>query len=418
MKFLLLICLFFPLISFGAPSLPNALLRYPDLKDLVETKNKRVKAKEGEQRAAKLREGYLTRSFLPRVEAYGAQESFKIGRRDFVSQPAYGAEARFNLFNAGRDNLDDSLKRITTKRKTHERQITVIEELVRAREQYWQILYLRDTLNLLKEARALNDNNLRAAERRLKSGVATETDRVEFEMKSVDLKREVEIAELQLQNLKTLLGTVLGLDEAAEIEATEKLDHEHDLEAAVSHESKDHEFLLIPKELAIQELGIAARSIGRTYWPKLDAYAGWNQFNQREEDLSFARDRTQAVIGLRVSLTLFDGLTAYRESSALKAESQAAEFDLAFQREDMLAHIHNELSELELLHSQVHDAEVNIKRAFRYYSLTQSEYSRGVKNSPDVLGAAEKLFDMKQKHLAIIRDFQIAKAHVLSKLGR
>jgi outer membrane protein TolC len=124
------------------------------------------------------------------------------------------------------------------------------------------------------------------------------------------------------------------------------------------------------------------------------------------------------VIGLRVSLTLFDGLTAYRESSALKAESQAAEFDLAFQREDMLAHIHNELSELELLHSQVHDAEVNIKRAFRYYSLTQSEYSRGVKNSPDVLGAAEKLFDMKQKHLAIIRDFQIAKAHVLSKLGR
>ena len=39
-----------------------------------------------------------------------------------------------------------------------------------------------------------------------------------------------------------------------------------------------------------------------------------------------------------------------------------------------------------------HNAEENIKRAERYYRLTQSEYNRGVKNSPDVLGASQRLF--------------------------
>jgi hypothetical protein len=41
-----------------------------------------------------------------------------------------------------------------------------------------------------------------------------------------------------------------------------------------------------------------------------------------------------------------------------------------------------------------------------------------VKNSPDVLGAADKLFDMQHKRLEIIRDFQVAKGHVLAKIGR
>jgi outer membrane protein len=107
-----------------------------------------------------------------------------------------------------------------------------------------------------------------------------------------------------------------------------------------------------------------------------------------------------------------------REAAALKKEA-AADFErAAFRRREIEAHMENEFSELRFLHDQVHDAEANIARAERYYKLTQSEYARGVKNSPDVLGASEKLFDSRLKRIELIREFQVAKAHLLAKLGR
>lgn len=103
---------------------------------------------------------------------------------------------------------------------------------------------------------------------------------------------------------------------------------------------------------------------------------------------------------------------------ALNKEA-AADFERAeFKRREIEAHMENEVSELRFLHDQVHDAEDNIARAERYYKMTQSEYARGVKNSPDVLGASEKLFESRSKRIELIREFQVAKAHVLAKLGR
>ena len=87
-------------------------------------------------------------------------------------------------------------------------------------------------------------------------------------------------------------------------------------------------------------------------------------------------------------------------------------------KREIEAHLETEMAGVSFLHDQVHAAEENIARATKYHDLTKSEYARGVKNSPDMLGAAEKLFEMRHKRLEIIRDYQIAKGHILSKTGR
>jgi outer membrane protein TolC len=107
-----------------------------------------------------------------------------------------------------------------------------------------------------------------------------------------------------------------------------------------------------------------------------------------------------------------------REAAALAKEASADKKRADLKRREAEAHLESELGELRLLHDQIHSAEENVVRAERYYKLTQSEYGRGVKNSPDVLGASEKLFENKLKRLEIIKDFQIAKSHVLAKIGK
>jgi outer membrane protein TolC len=295
---------------------------------------------------------------------------------------------------------------------------TMAGELEKAREMYWSILYQRDYLKLLEESLRANTESLATANRRIRSGVATEADRVEFEMAEIDLRRESEKAELELANLKRSLAVVLGIEPGAALEFPEELAHEHEWESMIRHSEKDHEFLVKPKELAAAEARTLAQIEGRAWIPKVDAYAGIHQFNQREEDPPAAADRRESVLGIRLSLNLFGGITSHREAGALSAEAAAATAEAEYAKREIDASLHGEMSQLKLLHAQVHAAEANILRAEKYQRLTLSEYARGVKNSPDVLGAREKLTAMKEKRIGIIRDFQISKSRVLSRLGR
>ena len=123
-------------------------------------------------------------------------------------------------------------------------------------------------------------------------------------------------------------------------------------------------------------------------------------------------------MGIRLSLSLESAIQGNAEATALNSEAQAAKSEAKFMKREVENHIHSEMTELRLLHSLVHEAEENITRANRYYKLTQSEYSRGVKNSPDVLGASEKVFEANKRYLEILKDFQVSKTHILSKIGK
>jgi outer membrane protein TolC len=129
-------------------------------------------------------------------------------------------------------------------------------------------------------------------------------------------------------------------------------------------------------------------------------------------------DPSEATVGLKLTLSLASGLEFSQEARSLKSQAQAAKLIADFKKGEIEVHMNNELAELRFLHDQIHGAETNILRAEKYYKLTQSEYARGVKNSPDVLGSAERLFNAKLKHLEIVRDFQVAKVHILAKLGK
>ena len=391
---------------------------FGDLKALVESQNERVQSAKSELGAAKAREGHLTRSFLPKIEAHAAQESFKTGTQNQKSQPDYGAEASVNLFNGGRDRLRENELETRSKRKEFEVKTNLADELARARELYWTIIFNKNNLLLLKEALDVNSANVKAAQRRIGSGVGTQTDRLEFEMKAIELKREVSETELRVKADSRDLLIMLGFEPEDSLTTDSELSHGGEWESAIRHTHEDHDFLVKPAELQALEAEAAAKEASRNWIPRLDAYAGWNQYNQREEDPSEAKERQETVVGLRLKMNIFDGFSSQREARALRMEAAAANHIANYKRKSNEAHVEREFEELKLLHDKVHEADENIKSAQSYYRLTQSEYSRGVKNSPDVLGASEKLFGMKLKRLEMIRDFQIARSHVLSKIGK
>ncbi len=402
-----------PCVSFAQGVVVNS----QNIKELIEAKNAKVQVSKSELEAAEKRTGSFGRSFIPNIEFHASQETFKKGQQDSKTQPAYGAEASVNLFNGGKDHLESSIRDLEAGKKSFEAQKTLVDELEKARSIYWELTYLQEKKGLLEKTLEVNKQNLAAAQRRIRSGVATDSDRFEFEMKNVDLQRDLKDVQLRLVQQKRVLGLALGFDAKTEISLNEALQHDHDYESKLQLPEKTPEFLYKDVELAAKQNELLARQSGRSWMPRLDAYAGYNQYNEREEEFPDSADRKESVMGLRLSLNLSQSVDAIRESAAQR-KLAAANSRLAnhLQQESGLE-IQKELEDLRFLHDQIHDAEENISRAESYYRMTQSEYARGVKNSPDVLGASEKLYDMRNKRLEIIKNFQTSKAHLLSKVG-
>lgn len=388
------------------------------LKGLLESRNTKVQISKLEKGSAEVREGYLVRSFLPAIEAYGGQETFKVGANSQRSQPTYGIEARVNVYRGGRDQIENEIRSLESGKKEFQARRIFSEELEKARLAYWKLLYLKEKETLTKSAIETNKQNLNSAKRRIQSGVATLSDRFEFEMKETDLQRILATNTIEIQAQSRLLSLILGLESDQIITTTERLQHDHEFESALKHTVTDHEFLFKESQLVSQQRSLQAQSHSRAWWPKVDVFGAYNQFNERDKEFANSADRTDSVVGVRATLSLPAGLESGREASAFQQAARAAEMESKYQQRELEIHLEAETAELKALHDQVHQAEENIERAERYYKMTLSEYSRGVKNSPDVLGASEKLFDIQHRRLEIVRDFQIAKAHILSKIGK
>jgi outer membrane protein len=396
-------------------------IRFENLKTLIEKQNSNIQSAQLELQASKERTRGLSQTFLPQLEVYGSHESFKTGVNPNELQPSFGAELKMNVFKGGRDQIDSKIKKLEYERKAILFQETKADELEEARKVFWKIVYLQEKMRLLNDAIDINFQNLKSAARRIRSGVATESDRVEFEMKAVELKREFLQTELSRDNQIRDFSILLSFDISQKIYFTQKLEHSHDYENQLNHEVKDHEFRYKSKQLLAQQEELKSISQKRTLWPELEVFAAYNEYNQRIESAgpdSNSNMRKESVYGLRMKIDFGNVIDSANEARAQALDSKAELKKAEFKKQQVEFHVENEMAELHFLHDQIHDAEENIVRAEKYYKLTQSEYSRGVKNSPDVLGASEKLLQNRLKRIEIVKDFQIAKAHVMSKIGK
>lgn len=413
--------LIFLLLSVSRPHAETLDVTFENLPQLLQARSAKLQAVELEKQAAEERKGSFGRSFLPSLELHAAQESFKTGSEPQKSQPGFGAEAKVNLFNGGRDRLEGQIRDLDAEKKSYQAQRVKAEELQRARSLFWEILYSQEHRTLLESMLQINEQNRQAAERRIRSGVATEADRMEFAMQAVDLKRKLAETKLKNEMQTRELALLLGANSGIELKLPIQLNHSHDFEAQLAHKDEDHDFLFREIALESSKQELSAQSQKQVWWPKIDAFAAYNEYNQRIEAAGpdAAKDmRKESVLGVRMTFSLENGFEAQSQAAALKKEAAAALINAQLKKAEIAIHMTNEMAELRLLHEQVHEADENILRAEKYYKLTQSEYARGVKNSPDVLGASEKFFEAKLTRAQIIKDFQLAKAHVLAKMGK
>lgn len=392
-------------------------VEFEDIPRLVREGNQAAAGAALHNKAARSRERSLLRSFLPTASVDAGAERFQTGNHGGMTQPYGSAEARVNLLRGGRDRWHErrlaGLAALTSARSD----VELASMIAEARHAYLRLVHAREMGMLIKDALLENQRLLERADRRIRRGLATETDRLEFELGGSQLKEDEEsFAHSELQ-LRLRLAALLGLPAGAEITTAHRLEHVHD-ESLLGRafEPGAH-----PEAAQLAAQGEAARADSKAaslWWaPSLDAYAGKYLYTLRDREYPSARHRDDFAVGGKLSLRLFDGGAERAEARARRLEAEAAGKSLAQRRNDLRARVRIIEEELKHDHDLVHFAEDRIELARRYFNSTLDEYERGVKNSLDVHAAAQRLLGYRRQLAERRRDYGLTKTELLKEHG-
>ena len=405
------------LAAASAASAETVRVEFDAIPELVRERNQAVAGAALQAEGARARQGSLLRSFLPTAALDAGLERFQTGEYSHHTQAYGSAEARLNLFRGGRDFWHARQTEGRAAAEAARASADLALQTAEARRAYLKLVHARELGLIVKEAQAENHKLVERADRRIRRGLAAETDRLEFEIGASQLKEDGEsLAHSELQ-LRLRLASLLGLPDGAGIDTPVKLEHAHDesLLTTAFNAAAHREAAL----LAAQGRTARADAKHASLWwaPSLDAYAGKYQYTLRERDYLAANLRDDFAVGGRISLRLFDGGAERAESRASRLEAEGTERRLSQHLSDLKARVRIIEEDLKHDHELVHFAEERIELARRYLSSTLDEYDRGVKNSPDVLSAAQRLLNYRRQLSERTRDYMLTKTGLLQEHG-
>lgn len=393
-------------------------LRFEDIPRLVAGKNRAVSGAERLAEGARARRGHLGRSYLPALDLFAGGERFKTLRYEPKTQPYGQLEARLNLYRGGRDALQAGLIEREADAAAANARKAEAAEVAAARKAYWELVSSRETARVIEAAVSQNAKILETANRRISRGLATETDRLEFEIHRSQLQEELESLRHAALLLEIELAAALGLPAETRFKTPERIEHDHDeallsvpFEAAAHPDART-------LEARSRSLGIERAKARRWWTPSLDVYGGYYLYTQRERDSSSRRERDDEAVGLRLSVPLFDGLRSRAEAESLRLQAEGVERQRAQRELAVDAEVRVAKEDLKHDHELIHYAEERIEQGRRYLTLTLEEYERGVKNSLDALGAAQRFLGYSRAYAERRRDYQLTKAGLLALMNR
>jgi outer membrane protein len=385
------------------------LLNYEDLPAYIKRENFRVRSSSQRLEAQENRLGHLGRSYLPEFQATLGREAFKLGLNSWDNQPHWGLGARINLYRGGQDALEESIREKAVIIEKTENESTYWSELTRARETYAELIYIEALKKLNEEESKLNQKNSASAFKRIQAGVATRTDQLEFEMHAIALQQDRARISSEDLRLQAELRTALNLAADSNIQFAPDAPHIHEWQSVLPKINPETQPLLVQARAIEEQQSLSSTQASRMSLPALDLVAGWEQLTSRQE-LGSPADRRQASVGAQLSWSLGKAIEGRVESRSLALQSKASATELSHQSKALSESLSALWVRIGLIHDQIHEALKNVERGENYLASTLSEYSRGVKNSPDVLGATQRYIEFKRRHLELDRDFRIAKA--------
>ena len=354
-------------------------------------------------------------SFFPRISIEGGPQTARFDENKNSGTAIYG-KAEWNLYNGGKDkantektNIEKSIAEIQTEftKANIKREVSKI---------YFEMLFILESISIRERAGLINEEQMKIAKLKKKSGFTSSADVIEFELREATIKSDLKKLKREKDQKSRDLSLLTGRDRSTEISAKGHLEKEKiqfDLKNAIESLDKKNPQIAEANLKFIQSLEEKRISLAG-FRPQIDLEGRYGKLTTEERVFS---DADNYSVALKIKIPLFSGMSTIHDSRV--AQSKISLYETQLSKVKILAktEIENLYEEAKNIEERMEIEEKNLAKAEEYYKLTLAEYKRGVKNSPDMVSASEKLLDSKIRNLELRKDFQLAKLNLNAVLG-
>lgn len=346
-------------------------------------------------------------AFLPGLNAVGGLARIKTDEEDEKGQVGY-LQGSANLFSGFKDrsNLDIQANNLELARVNYDIRLRSIKEELT--EVLTSMIRIHQIEKILNEEYKLTQTQKQMAARKVNAGLTSQVDNYEFELR----ESEIEIQRKNIareheevhQKLNALFNQeILDKDlEGLTFATTGSLAKEANLTSFDNHP------LIRKAKIEAQIADSEKTAASSDFLPKLDLAYAFGRLTPTEDQVKY----NESEVSLLLTIPLFSGFDTYHKRKSAVANLAAKEssksqaiLNIKSQFEQLKSRA-QELTEL----YQIIDKKLLV--AEKYYNLTLAEYKRGVKNSPDLVGATERYFDSKKKKIELQKELELVQVQL------
>jgi outer membrane protein TolC len=145
------------------------------------------------------------------------------------------------------------------------------------------------------------------------------------------------------------------------------------------------------------------------FMPRIDAEARYGRLGNAERVSPRSGDFTML---LKVSVPIFSGLSTSHRVDSVAAAGRSRAIEAEYEKAHLVEDLDALVATINTVQKRLDLEELNLQKSRDYYATTLQEYRRGLKNSPDMVVASERVLDAKIRNLEFRRDLAIAVAKV------
>ncbi|MBK7961789.1 MAG: TolC family protein [Bdellovibrionales bacterium] len=377
----------------------------------AEAQNFEIKEAESTYKSSQSQADAKYGKFLPRLSVEGGPQTTKFDDDKNSGTTLYG-KADWNLYRGGldQDNFEKSrIQRDLDQKKFEASKSKVIRDVSR---NFHELSFLLESSALKEKALQLNQEQMKLAKLKKNSGFTSSADVIEFELREATLTSDLKmISQLNTEKSREL-SVLLGRKDlsssilvkghlAKETPSISKEDILKRLrQSNIEIVQANAEAQLSQKDAAIAKSG---------FLPSVDLEAKYGKI--ANEERVFSENNNYSLM-LKISVPLFSGLETLNETRAARSSVAAKEASATRKTLTGQADAENLLSQLTTISERINLEEKNLSKSEEYYKITLGEYRRGVKNSPDMVGASERLLEAKIRNLEYRKDFYLTKLKI------
>jgi len=362
------------------------------------------------------RRGRARSKFFPTLGVAGGADT-EMSSTSTSSSPLGYVYSNFNLFSGFEDIYRSEMASLEVEKAELRLRRTEFRVGLDVERVFHQYLFKKSSIGLKEEAIKSNESHKKMAAQKRSSGMASDSDIMEFDLKDALLNSDLLLLRQELEESRTSLKHLLGEEIGSRIEPVGSLQHQHLKGKLMDHVKRiqtDSENVVVAvKDLAIANIQSKA---SRSKWlPRVDlelvaGYLPW--------DLRTVPGGTSMVGGKIVArFDLFSGFDTLYERREQLAKQLRLESELKDAILDAVTETENAYRRIATIQARVDLEEQNERRAKKYYASVLSEYRRGIKNSADLRVASDGVYDAAMKREGFKFDFLSQRLELERALG-